>query len=932
MLKRSTILFLFLVLIFGTVASAKPIWVHSTSGDAPFSLTSLPDMTGDKVPELAVGYTSGLVACLDTMKEGKVILDVNLDGAILDLKVMQTKDAPKMVAATDKGFVFCVSVENKTQGQILWTYSGITNISELVILKDINGDGVDEVALGGADHRIHLLNGADGKEIWVRYFELMYSMVDCLGNAGDINGDNIEDIFVRTWFANHWGISGADGKDIWNPQRGGGPFLSTMCPAKDFNGDGVKDFLFSGNNGKLYLCSGKNGIQLWEAEGGRPVRSIAFLKTEEGENQFDCFYGAADGTVACVDGIFPGSGEIKWTENIGDVCRSIVAPADKTGTPYIVAGAENGMVASFSVKDGRRRWEWKGPDTVRTLLEVKDVDGDGASEIAAALLDGTVALLPGKPVDFTSGLQNPPTPWKPFERKKHEPAKKQIEEVPILLYHDIPPKELNPDESCPLQNFKDQMQLLAKEGFTPISLDELADWIEGKSNLPEKPVCITFDGQYASHLTHVSEVLQETGMFAISYITTDWIGTPNHLDWNQLRKLEELGTMEIENHSVNHPTFTGISREQITVQLVESKKAIYNHLNGKNSIHHTYPNGPNNRTAWEVLAESGFKTATSVFPRKAYRSDNIYNIPRYTIYETLSLSSFKNLMGIPDPDFPELPYKFVDTVGGQWSQPSFADVDGEGKVWICDYSAPAIRIFLPDGTESPFSPLTDGLNQKGEVVQVTMPAGVAITPSGEALVSIAARNVGLFKYDISDGKPFLGIDFNEPYTSGDVDVDAEGMIYVTDKLTEQWHLYDPKGKEVAGSPLGENTGFHVKRGISVTPDGSKVYTISETSNKVLVWERVKGSDPISYIPKDFLTNLTPQSGGVDVMDDGTVWVGHYEEGMVVAYDPKGKVIGKVWRPVIPEACAPRGIAFDSEGKTLWFISRLGQVLRWEKVE
>lgn len=923
-------------------AVAEPIWIYQMPGNPPISLATIPDITGDKLPELIAGYESGLIVSYasGTANIPTKLWKANIDGAILALQSMPDINAdgyPELVASTDRGNIVCLNAGGPSAGKIVWTHQAVFNISSLVIMEDINADGIKEVAFGGADHRVTLLNGKNGNPIWSRLFQGTdeTAFVDCIANAKDLNGDKVSDMFVRTWGASRWAISGVDGSDIW-PPKPGSPYLSTLLSVKDLNNDDILEFLESGNNGILYMDNGKDGTEIWRSELGRPVRALAISDDVTGDKIFDCYAGTADGKVYGLSGAGIGKVAPIWTADISDVCRVIVTLGDinQDGKPDIVAGAENGVIAAFSGANGEKLWQMQGPDTVRTIIKVGDYDGDGIPDSGAALLDGSLAVFSGKPKINSAIISSPKVKSIKREQKRHIPSSKEIVEVPILLYHDVPPQGIQPGDSSPLQNFREQMDFLVQEGYHAVSLDELADWIEGKSNLPPKPVCITFDGQYSSHYTHLYKILKDRGLFGASYITTDWIGTPNHLDWHELRILEQLGVMQIENHSINHPFFSVVNKEEITRQVALSNEAINRHLLGKIVKHHAYPNGVYNSSAIEVMREQGFRTATSVQDRKAIKSDNVYRLPRYTITENMTLTTFKTLIDHSKSPYPPLDYKFVGTVGMDWRTPSYGELDAEGKLWICDYAAARVRVFLPDGKEAIFSPITQGMRQNGETMPIRAPSGIAVTPTGEVWVSIASRfgsiqHTGIFRYTATDGKMLPGIDVS--FAPGDLDTDAKGLVYIVDKISEQWHIYTPEGKLVTGSPFGKNTAFHVQRGISVTPDGSKVYIISESKNNVRVWEGKATPESAMYKQAaNLIDNLSPQSGSVDVMDNGTVLVSCFSEGMILAFNNQHKIIGRISGDKAPSISGPRGIAFTPDGKDLYVISMFGQVQHWKK--
>lgn len=933
-------------LLVSSLAAAEPFWVRQLPDDPPLSLAASADITGDDLPELVVGYDSGRIDCLrGGSRAPEVLWSAQVNGAVLHVVPLADTDGdgfPELVAATNLGVVACVRAGGPSAGTIRWRVDTTFSVAGVVVLGDINGDGKPDVAFGGADHRAHLLDGANGGELWTRLFEAPGDIpfVDCLANADDLDGDGKSDLFVRTWGARQWAVSGANGADIW-PSRPGDPYLSTLVAVRDVNGDGRREFLMSGNDGFLRLCDGKDGSDIWRHALGRPIRAILAPETApRGDGVFECFAGNAEGKVACVAGADAASVSTRWTADLGDVCRQIVSPGDldKDGRLDVVAGAENGVVAAFSGADGKALWTWEGADVARALAVVGDVDGDGAPDVAASLLEGGLALLPGRPsTQSPATVASPPRTVRPRKavRTPAPPAPAPTEEVPILLYHDVPPARILPSEASPLENFREQMDFIAKNGYTAVSLDEVADWIDGKRNLPAKPVCITFDGQYSSHYAQVMKILGDRGLFAASYITTDWIGTPNHLDWHELRRLEASGVMQIENHSVNHRNLPALNRESALEQLTVSNKAILEHLDGKVSRHHAYPNGVMSPSVREIVGEQGFRTATSVYHRRALRTDNVFGLPRYTIAEQMPLATFAMILGREKSSIPALPYTFAGTVGGGWFQANYADVDAQGKLWVCDYSANHARVFLPDGTEAPFSPVKTGLKQNGESMAIRAPSGVASTPSGEMLVTISSRfgsirHSGLFRYRASDGAPLAGFDL--PYYPGDVDTDANGLIYVVDKLTDQWHLYTPDGVEVPGSPFGENTGLRVCRGISATPDSKTVYVLGESSADVRIWKGGATQESARYARAGVLVDkLSAECGAVDVMDDGTVLVGFHDEGMIVAFNGEGKTVGQISGGGPPTLSGPRGTAFLPDGSVLWTVGRFSQVQRWERV-
>jgi DNA-binding beta-propeller fold protein YncE len=240
---------------------------------------------------------------------------------------------------------------------------------------------------------------------------------------------------------------------------------------------------------------------------------------------------------------------------------------------------------------------------------------------------------------------------------------------------------------------------------------------------------------------------------------------------------------------------------------------------------------------------------------------------------------------------------------------------------------------MPDGTEAPFSPITEGLDPDGNSMRTLLPSGVAINPKGEALVCLAdcygaEQFTGILRFNTSDGKPLGGKLL--PFVPGDLDCDDRGNIYVVDKVYAYWHVYNPDGSEIPGGKFGNGTFNDIQRGISVKPDSSKVYVISETHHEVRIWEGEVTSERAEYVwTGNLCEKLTLNSAGIDVMDDGTVLVCDHAYSRLLFYDKDHNPLGQISGGE-PEMFAPRGAVLTPDGKTLWVVSYRGFIQRWER--
>lgn len=86
-------------------------------------------------------------------------------------------------------------------------------------------------------------------------------------------------------------------------------------------------------------------------------------------------------------------------------------------------------------------------------------------------------------------------------------------QIPIILYHHIAQEPAN-IYTMGAEMFEQHMQALAQAGYTAVSFEDLRAYVEQGTELPEKPIVITFDDGYESNLLLAGPVLREYGMEA----------------------------------------------------------------------------------------------------------------------------------------------------------------------------------------------------------------------------------------------------------------------------------------------------------------------------------------------------------------------------------------------------------------------------------
>lgn len=104
---------------------------------------------------------------------------------------------------------------------------------------------------------------------------------------------------------------------------------------------------------------------------------------------------------------------------------------------------------------------------------------------------------------------------------------------PIMMYTHFKIEPDNEMEYCTtIEKFASDMKELVGIGYTFLSLKQVFDYIKNDKQLPEKSVCVVFNGGYKSNYTLAYPVLEELEIHADIFITTDFMGMKTHPQFN----------------------------------------------------------------------------------------------------------------------------------------------------------------------------------------------------------------------------------------------------------------------------------------------------------------------------------------------------------------------------------------------------------------
>lgn len=158
-----------------------------------------------------------------------------------------------------------------------------------------------------------------------------------------------------------------------------------------------------------------------------------------------------------------------------------------------------------------------------------------------------------------------------------------MNQLPILGYHGIEAREnrytwLKEEKIyvLSLDVFDRQLAKTSQDGFVSLSLDEMENWLEGKSVL-QKPVVFTFDDGHASHFEYVAPILKRKNLKAVFFVPVSLIDQKEHMSWLQLKELIREG-FEIGSHGFRHIPLSNLSHHELWKELQKSKATLEDKL------------------------------------------------------------------------------------------------------------------------------------------------------------------------------------------------------------------------------------------------------------------------------------------------------------------------------------------------------------------
>ena len=142
----------------------------------------------------------------------------------------------------------------------------------------------------------------------------------------------------------------------------------------------------------------------------------------------------------------------------------------------------------------------------------------------------------------------------------------------IFMLHRVLPEEernqftLNKDLAISPEKLEEFILLFKAKGYTFVSLDEVQAWLEKKTTIRQKFICLTFDDGYRDNLIHGLPILEKHAVPATIYITNCFPNGTGILWWYLFEMHTKIAKQIKFNSSLGKFDFSWENSEQANAQ------------------------------------------------------------------------------------------------------------------------------------------------------------------------------------------------------------------------------------------------------------------------------------------------------------------------------------------------------------------------------
>ena len=238
--------------------------------------------------------------------------------------------------------------------------------------------------------------------------------------------------------------------------------------------------------------------------------------------------------------------------------------------------------------------------------------------------------------------------------------------VPIIMYHGIVDSRVPcGDYRVSTETVESDLAYLKSSGYTSVFVEEIADYVNNGTPLPDNPVVITCDDGFYNNLYYLLPLLEKYNMKAtvsiVGYYSEVLAAKDPHnpcysyLTWEDVKELDKSGRIEIGNHTYNmHSLGERRGCEKLSYETEEEYEKVFNEdvglmqtvtkLNtGILPTVFTYPFGIMSEESEPLIKKLGFCAALNCSEKPNYITHEescLFSLNRYNRPDGISTEEF----------------------------------------------------------------------------------------------------------------------------------------------------------------------------------------------------------------------------------------------------------------------------------------------------
>lgn len=206
-------------------------------------------------------------------------------------------------------------------------------------------------------------------------------------------------------------------------------------------------------------------------------------------------------------------------------------------------------------------------------------------------------------------------------------------QVPIIMYHSVLKSKSGKYIVHP-ETFENDLKYIKDHGYTTITMTDLINYVYFNTELPEKPIIITFDDGHYNNLTYVLPLLEQYDMVAVISVVGEYTdrysksneANPNYsyLRWCDINDLIKTNRIEFQNHTYNMHSMSAnrngcmkkknesleIYQKNLSDDIIKLQNE-FKENTGYIPNTFTYPFGAVSTASFDIIKELGFKASLS---------------------------------------------------------------------------------------------------------------------------------------------------------------------------------------------------------------------------------------------------------------------------------------------------------------------------------